>query len=418
MQALPAVGGTVPIDVVMPRLSDQMEEATILRWLRGVGDAVEKGDELVEVETDKATVVYEAEAAGVVSEILAADGAVVQLGAVIARIRARGENEGAPGSAAAPAAAPTASATPSATAAPAAAMTAVAPAESGRPRATPVARRTARELGFALATVQGTGPGGRIVRADVRRAAESAGAAGPAAAPAAGASDRGAATRVPLTATQRTIARRMVESTTTIPHFQLTVEIDMTKAVVLRAELKSLRPDDAPSLNDLVVKAVALALREFPSVNASFDRDAIVQHGRVNVGVAVATDDALLVPTIFDADRKSIFEIGRDARALAERVRSRAVTAAELGGGTFTVSNLGMLGIRRFTAVINPPQLAILAVGEIARVPVFDENGAVVARDRLEVTLSSDHRVIYGADGARFLGRVRELLERPLALAL
>lgn len=395
----------------MPRLSDQMEEATILRWLKSVGDSVVKGEELVEVETDKATVVYEAETAGVLAEVLVDDGAVVPLGAVIARIRVPGESESAAPAAAAPAPVPVVAA--AAPAVPAPAPAAASSAKPGRPRATPVARRTATELGVALDGVAGSGPGGRIVRADVRRTAAQA----PAAAAPAGL-DKGAAETVKLTATQRTIARRMVESKTTIPHFALSAEIDMAAAVALRNDLKELRPGEAPSLNDLVVKAVALALREFPSLNAAYVDGAVVRYSRVNVGVAVATDDALLVPAIFDADRKSLAEIGRESRALAERVRNRTVTAPELSEGTFTVSNLGMHGIRSFTAVINPPQVAILAVGEVTRRPVVAESGAIVARERMDVTLSCDHRVVYGADGARFLARVRELLERPLALTL
>ena len=346
-------------------------------------------------------------AAGILCAVVIGDGGVAALGAVIARIRPVGES--------ATGARPAAPTALSAAAAPASTAPAPGGDKPGRACATPVARRTAAELGVALGTLTGTGPGGRIVSADVRRAATQ----GPAATTSTpGGLDKGFAETVELTAMQRTIARRMIESTTTIPHFALSAEIGMAAAVALRNDLKELWPDAVPSLNHLVVKAVALALREFPLLNASYVDGAVVRYSRINVGVAVATDDALLVPAIFDADQKSLAEIGHESRALAERVRNRTVTALELSGGTFTVSNLGMFGIRNFTAVIDPPQTAILAVGEVSRRPFVQESGEIVAREQMDVTLSSDHRVVYGADGARFLARVRTLLERPLALIL
>ncbi len=228
--------------------------------------------------------------------------------------------------------------------------------------------------------------------------------------------DKGDETRVALTATQRTIARRMVESTTTVPHFALGCEIDMVGASALREDLRAKRAPQLPSLNDLVVRSVALALRSFPSLNGSYEERAVVQYGRINIGVAVAVDDALLVPVIFDADTKSLQEIAVESRLLVERARSRSLEVAELTQGTFTVSNLGMFGIRHFSAVINPPQAGILAVGEVARQPVVNDEGAIVARERMEVTLSCDHRIVAGADGARFLQRLRELLEEPALL--
>jgi pyruvate dehydrogenase E2 component (dihydrolipoamide acetyltransferase) len=219
-----------------------------------------------------------------------------------------------------------------------------------------------------------------------------------------------------LTRTQGLIARRMAESRATIPTFELRTEIDMDACVALRAELKALG-GDVPSYNDMVVKACALALREFPRANGSY-RDARFElYSRVNVGVAVAAADSLVVPTVFDADRKSLREIARDTRALAERVRAGAITPPELSGGTFTVSNLGMYGVTDFTAVINPPQAAILAVGELAPRPVVGAGGALVARNTMNVTLACDHRILYGAAAAEFLARIRALLERPLALA-
>jgi pyruvate dehydrogenase E2 component (dihydrolipoamide acetyltransferase) len=222
--------------------------------------------------------------------------------------------------------------------------------------------------------------------------------------------------RVPLTTTQRTIARRMVASRSEVPEFTLTRELDMTDALALRRQLAD--AGHRISVNDLVVKAAALALREHPLLNASWDGDHVVRHARVNVGVAVAAGDVLLVPVIADADRKSLPEIAAEARALGERARARASTPAELSGGTFTVTNLGMLGVLSFTAVIDAPQAAILAAGAVVRRPVFDEDGAVVGRDLMQVSLSCDHRVVYGAHGAEFLQRLAELLEHPTLLLL
>ena len=221
-----------------------------------------------------------------------------------------------------------------------------------------------------------------------------------------------------LTRIQRTVARRMAESRATVPDIELRSEVDMGEAVALREQLREVA-DPAPSLNDFIVKAAALALREFPRVNGAYRDGALETFSRVNVGIAVAAEDALLVPTIFDADQKSLGEIGREARALAARVRDGSITPAELAGGTFTVSNLGMYGVDSFSAVINPPQAAILAVGALKRRPVVDEqSGELVARPTVVLTLACDHRILYGVDGARFLGRVRELLEKPHALLL
>ncbi len=367
----------------MPRLSDSMEEATILRWLKKPGDTVEQGEPLVEVETDKATVVYEAEQAGVLEEIAVGEGGTAALGQVIALL----------------------------------AVADGARARRPRARATPVARRVAAELGVALEQVAGTGPGGRIVERDVRRAAQDAAApVRPGPAPAAG--GRGEATAVRLTPTQRTIAERMAASRAEIPEFTLEAEIDMEAASALRDDLRELGHQPPPSVNDLIVRAAALTLRELPALNAAWADGQVVRYSRVNVGVAVATDDALLVPTIFDADTKSVLEIAAETRDLIERVRRKAVSLDELGDGTFTVSNLGMFGIRRFHAVVNPPQAAILAVGEVARRPAVAADGTLVARRLVDVTLSCDHRVVYGAEAARFLQQLRFKLERPVSLVV
>lgn len=392
-----AVGNIVEIG--MPRLSDSMEEATVLKWLKRPGDSVTRGEELVEVETDKATVVYEAERTGVLEEIVVDEGETAVLGAVIAKLRVA--EDAAPSPSRAVAAKPAVQQAPAVPAP-------TAPSRAGRVRATPVARRLADELGVALDGVGGTGPGGRIVRADVRGRAPDV-ATRPAA------TGKGAVSEHVHTATQRTIAQRMSESRTQIPGFTVEAEIAMGAARALREDLRAGGLEPLPSYNDFVVRATALALRDFPNLNAAYETGKTLRFGRVNVGVAVAGEDALLVPTVRDADTKTIFEIAAETRALAERVRDRKVTAEDLADGTFTVSNLGMFGVRRFTAVINPPQVAILAVGEVTDRPVVVD-GRLVAGTTMEVALSCDHRVVYGAEAARFLGRLRQLLEHPSLL--
>ena len=456
-------------EIVMPRLSDSMEEGTILKWLKSDGESVSRGEPIAEIETDKATLTFESDAAGVL-EIVVAAGETLPIGELIARLD-DGSGAAAPAtgekpSAAAPAAAqdpeaagpaPAEAATEAAPRAPsgedraaaeppAAAAEAPQPAaperKTGRVKASPLARRIAREHGLDLHLVEGTGPGGRVVRADVEEA-RAAGTATPAAAaplpaepgepkpspasaPAAAApapspkptetgTAKGDITIIELTRIQQVIARRMAESKATVPEFTLRSEIDMEGCVALRTQLKALG-GEVPSYNDMIVKACALALREFPRANGSYKDGKFELHSRVNVGVAVAATDALVVPTIFDADAKSLREIARESRALAEKVRAGTVTPPELSGGTFTVSNLGMFGVTDFTAVINPPQAAILAVGALAPRAVV-RDAELVARNTMGVTLACDHRILYGADAAQFLARIRGLLEQPLALA-
>jgi pyruvate dehydrogenase E2 component (dihydrolipoamide acetyltransferase) len=372
-------------ELTMPKLSDSVADAVIVKWLKSPGEPFRRGDALLEVETDKATVVYEAETDGTLETILVAEGETAAVGAPIAALAG---------------AAPTAPA-------------AAAPVTADRPNATPVARRTAVELGVSLHGVEGTGPGGRIGQEDVVRAAASA--TPPADAPT---SARGDVRVLVPTPTQATIARRMAESAATIPTFTVTADADVSQIVALRLGARAEGGDATPSLNDFVVKAVATALGEFPRFNASWVGDTIECYSRINVGVAVATDDALLVPVVPDADAKSLAEIAAETRRLADAARRRALRPEELQNGTFTVSNLGMFGVRSFTAIVDPPQTAILAVGAVRRAPAEDATGGVVFRDVMTLTLSCDHRVVYGADGARFLSRLRELLERPLVLAL
>jgi len=394
------------VDVKMPRLSDSMEEATILVWLKRPGDRIAKGEPLVEVETDKANIVYEAEVDGVLRELVVDQGGIAALGEVIARIavdRPVGPPAPAPSPSPQPETLPAAVATPVAAARPPTPPT-------GRARATPVARRLASELGVGLEQIEGTGPGGRIVRADVRASAGDGNAVGAPETP------RGAVEEVALSTTQRTIARRMAESRAQVPDFTVETEIDMEAAHRLREQWRADGRDPLPSFNDLIVKAAAVALREFPGLNAAYDDSRALRFSRVNVGVAVATDGGLFVPTIFDADEKSVGEIAGESRRLSEKIRSRSIALEELDGGTFTVSNLGMFGVRRFNAVINRPQAAILAVGEVALRPWVTPDGGITARRLMDVALSCDHRIVYGADGARFLQRFRELLEDPTQL--
>ena len=379
-------------ELTMPKLSDQMADAVIVRWLVSPGDRFERGDGLIEVETDKATVVYEAESDGTLDSILVPEGATAPFGAPIATLANGG---GGPSSEGRP-------------------VPAAADGSAGqRPNATPVARRTAVELGLSLQGIAGTGPGGRITREDVQKAAAEPGAEvhQPAAA------GKGDTRTLELTATQTTIARRMVESATTIPSFTVSADVDMSLITTLRRGAREER-DEAPSVNDFVVKASARALQTFPRFNAAYVDGKVECYSRVNVGIAVATDDALLVPVVLDADRKTLAQIAADTRRLAGAARRRALQPDDLRDGTFTVSNLGMFGVRSFTAIIDPPQVAILAVGGVRRAPVEDAHGAVVFRDLMTVTLTCDHRVVYGADGAQFLSRLRELLERPLELTL
>jgi pyruvate dehydrogenase E2 component (dihydrolipoamide acetyltransferase) len=437
-------------EIVMPRLSDTMEEGTILRWLKHDGEHVARGEELVEIETDKAAMTYESDSEGTLQTV-AREGDTLAVGAPIARVGEASGDTSAPhnGSAAIESTSatqdtPTGQAMPAtAHRPPAAAYTSPPPHSGERVKASPLARRIAHETGVDLGGLTGSGPGGRIVKADVEVAGSTAVAsatsmavgpssvASPPSSPSGSerpsaediASAKGETTTVELSRTQRTIARRMAESKATIPDFTLTADIDMERCVDLRAELKRLSHTDAPTYNDMIVKACALALRDYPRANGSYRDGRFELHARVNVGVAVAagaedpTGGALVVPTVFDADTKALGEIARETRALAERVRDGSVTPPELSGGTFTVSNLGMYGIRSFTAIINPPQAAILAVGTVAPRAIVRKK-KLVARQTMSVTLACDHRILYGADAALFLARIRELLEEPAALTL
>jgi pyruvate dehydrogenase E2 component (dihydrolipoamide acetyltransferase) len=420
-------------DVLMPRLSDSMQEGTILTWLAADGDDIVEGQELVEVETDKATMTQLSEASGVLS-IVVTEGTTIAVGEVIARLQPVGAvGSGTPTGA-------HSTAEPDTAAADIAAERAAEPEPTGAPArrgnghlaangtsvpATPMARRIADVHGVDLGSLSGSGPHGRVVRADVMAAAglveestrkptpppEANGAGG----------NRGQTERVALSRLQQLIARRMAEAKATIPEFQVQTEVEMTAAVGFWTQLKQLagsQDTPAPSLNDLIVKASALCLRRHPRANGSYVDGAFELHERVNVGVAVAAQDALVVPVIHDADLKTLGQIAVTGRRLAESVRAGTITPPELSGATFTVSNLGMYGMTAITPVINPPQAAILGVGAIRTALARNAEGEIVDRQLLTLTLSCDHRILYGADAAQFLAAIRAALESPASLAL
>ncbi len=459
----------------MPRLSDAMEEGTILTWLHQAGEHVDEGAELAEIETDKATVTYESPVAGTL-EIVAAAGTTVAVGAVMARVGAAARRDrpavgldssaaSADGAAAGPdsSAAPAdgAAAGPDRSAAPAegaaadrqpAPVIAGAPAATSGPvtsngavadgappvRATPLARRLADRHEVDLGEVRGSGPRGRISKHDVARFAgiplappgTGEGPASPATSPAAppeppersapasgGESAKGRVTKVEPTRLQQVVARRMSEAKATVPEFQVEAEVAIDPAIDFRAQLKQHVGGEAPSLNDIVVKACALALRAHPRANGAYRDGAFELYGRVNIGVAVAAQDALVVPTVTDADSRSLGSIASETRRLAARVRSGEISPGELSGATFTVSNLGMYGMSAITPVINPPQAAILGVGAARPVPAVID-GELVSRQLMTLRLTCDHRILYGAEAAQFLDAIRGFLERPLALVL
>ena len=420
--------------VMMEALSPTMEEGRLVKWLKNVGDAVKNGETLAEVETDKAIMELVARGDGVLRARLIDEGTTCPVGQVIGVVGAAGEDisaltGGVPAAptaaptAAAPAAAPVAAPVAAPAAAPAATpvATPAAPAHSGPVRSSPLARRLAAERGVAIESIAGSGPGGRVILRDlegVAAAASSAPAAPVAAVPSIGAAPTAAASTVvtiPLSQMRKTIARRLGESIGPIPTFYLTAEIDMTRVGQLREQMASQGDGLKVSVNDIIIKAVAIALVRHPEVNAHWMGDSIRQFHTAHIGMAVATDDGLIVPVIRDAQTKGLGQIGKEARDFAKRARERKLSPEEFSGGTFSVSNLGMFGIDQFTAIINPPEAAILAVGATETKPVW-ENGAFVPRQRMRVTLSCDHRVIDGAVGAKFLQTLRQLLEAPMMM--
>jgi pyruvate dehydrogenase E2 component (dihydrolipoamide acetyltransferase) len=426
--------------VVMPKLSEAMETGKVIKWLKREGDRVQGGDILAEVETDKADVEMEAFGAGVLRKILVPAGAEAAVGSLIAVIAepaddissvvadapppgaagpaASGDRQrpaapgpagnGAPPSGSAPAPGPGPAPRPIAVERP---VPGPAPASgSARIKASPLARKIAGQWGIDLSQISGTGPGGRIVRRDVEGLAA-------ASAPPAEVAQPGAAFEdVRLSPMRAAIARRMPMAKAPVPHFYVSSEVAMDRAWALREELNALSGQPRISVNDLVVRASALALMDHPGINASFQGDAIRVHRQAHIGIAVALDDGLITPVLRDCQAKSLARIAVESRDLAERARARKLRATELSGATFSVSNLGMYDVAEFSAIINPPEGAILAVAAVRRVPVVDAAGALGVGRRLMLTLSCDHRAMDGAMGARFLQDLRKLLEEPLRL--
>ncbi|HKS24534.1 MAG TPA: dihydrolipoamide acetyltransferase family protein [Thermoanaerobaculia bacterium] len=399
-------------EIIMPKMGDAMTEGKVVRWYKKAGDAVKKGEPVLEIETDKVNLDLEAEQDGTVGEISADEGQMVPVGGRLATVLGAGEKAPEPQRRATdkkdsvkhttgeyaeaietkgprkdksvpPSVAP---ASPPAGAA------------TSRRRSSPLARRMAKDLGVDLQNVQGSGPGGRIIAKDIQR--------GPAAQP------QRQDESIPLSAMRRTIAKRLSESIGPIPHFFLTADYDVTNLLSLRGQI-----EEKTSLNDFVVRAVALTLRKHPNVNASWGDEAITQHGEIHVGIAVSTPEGLITPVVRNADQKTVLQIAQEVRVLAEKAKNRKLMPNEYQGSTFTISNLGAWGIEEFTAIINPPNVAILAVGAAeARAVVVERQ--IVVRDRMKVTMSCDHRVVDGAAGAEFLRTLRQYIEQPVRLFL
>jgi pyruvate dehydrogenase E2 component (dihydrolipoamide acetyltransferase) len=423
----------MPITIEMPKLSDTMTEGTLVKWLKNVGDTVESGDVIAEVETDKATMEMQAFDDGTIHKIYVEEGGKAEVGGRLAILLEEGEEPPSGDEEAAPAAKAAEAPKPDTgeKAAPAAAEApAPTPAggEGGRVKASPLAKKVAAEKGVDLSSVSGSGPGGRIVGKDVQAAAETGGAKAPApekpaAAPAAAppAPAAGATELIPLSGMRRVIAERLVESKTTIPHFYLNIEVDAAPMMQLRAEVNAANEAAGQpklTVNDFVLKAAVAALRENPMMNASFTPEGIVKYASVNLAVAVAVDEGLVTPVVRDAQNKSIREIGAAVKDMATRARNKKLTPNEFQGGTITVSSLGAFGVETFDAIVNPPQAAILSIGAIVKKPVVGPNDEIVAGQRMGVGMSIDHRVVDGVVGAKYLAELKRLLENPTLMLL
>ena len=423
-------------EIIMPKMGDAMTEGKVIKWYKKAGEPVKKGEPVLEIETDKVNLDLEAEADGTLGNLEVQEGQMAPVGGVLAKIMGAGEKP-APAAAAAPQErrvtdkkdsfkhstgeygetmemkAPRTDRTQNVVQMPQV-------SEGGRRRSSPLARKMARELGVSLEAVQGSGPQGRIVAADIKNA-QSGG--GQAILPVRQKQPEGQAglpvlqdKKIPLSAMRRTIAKRLAESTGPIPHFYLTADYDVTNLLGIRLQLNDIAGAKI-SVNDFVIRAAALALRHHPNVNASWGDDAITQHGGVHIGVAVATPEGLITPVIRNADQKSVPDIAQEVRTLAEKAKNRKLLPAEYQGSTFTISSLGAWGIEEFTAIINPPNSAILAVGTAEARPVVVER-QIVVRDRMKITMSCDHRVIDGAIGADYLKTLRQYIEQPLRLVV
>ena len=421
----------MPITILMPALSPTMTEGNLARWLKNEGDSVAPGDVIAEIETDKATMEVESVDEGVLGKILVAEGAEeIAVNTPIAVLLEEGEDSSALASfdagAAAPAAAPVApepapAAAPSPAPAPAPAPApqpapAAAPETAGRIFASPLARRMAAQQGIDLATLNGSGPNGRIVKADIEAYAVGAPAATPAAAPVAG---EAPFDLLPVNNIRKVVARRLTESKQQVPHFYLTVDCEIDALLGVRADLNARAKDGEfkLSVNDMIIKAAAVALMQVPSANASWSDDGIKQYKQADISVAVAIDDGLITPIVRNANGKGLRTISEEMRDLATRARDGKLVPEEYQGGTFSISNLGMFGIKDFQAVINPPQGCILAVGAGEQRPVV-KDGALAIATVMSCTLSVDHRVVDGAVGAEFLAALKALIEDPLGLLL
>ncbi|QQE10074.1 2-oxo acid dehydrogenase subunit E2 [Planctomycetota bacterium] len=422
------------IEITMPRLSDTMEEGTLVKWHVSVGDKVASGDHLADVETDKATMELQAFDDGTIAKLALQDGHTVPVGSLIAVLAEDGESvEDAAASAGGSASASAAEAPAAgvAEAVGAAVPAASAPAGGGG-RVSPLARKLAVEHGVDLAAVVGTGPDGRIIKRDILAAAKGGASAAPVAAAPAPVAATPAATiasvaselkaeEVQLNNMRKTIAKRLVESKTTIPHFQVTVAVDMDPILELRKTLNAQLETQGVklSVNDFIVRASALALVQHPVANSSWAGDKIIKHGTVNIGVAVALPEerggGLIVPTLRDVHVKGMRQISAETKTLAKKARETGLTPEEMGDGTFTISNLGMYGVEAFTAIISPPQSAILAVGGAVQKPVV-KDGEIVIGHVMNATISADHRVLDGAVAAEFMNTLKGLLENPAGL--
>lgn len=422
--------------IAMPKLGFDMAEGTLVRWVVGEGEAIEKGQVLAEIETDKATVEVESSAAGIVYRHLVKAGDVVPVGTPIAVIAAPGEKvEDIPSVAGGEEAQPSAAQTeqPAEQPIPASQEAAAVLEDDGRTKASPLARRMAQEYGINLKQIQGSGPGGRVVKRDIEKALQAMPVAAapeiekpvapiaeptrpplPAVVPVAAAEDQ----RVAVDKLRAIIGRRMVESKTQIPHFYLTSEVDMAAVMELRKQFNSQLPEEQKlSVNDFIIKAAALALRQYPNLNASLQENEIIRHAHRNIGVAVALENGLMTIVCKDADYKSLGLISQEVKEMVARARAGKVRPEDIEGSTFSISNLGMFEVEHFVAIINPPEAAILAVGSVKEVPVV-ENGVVKAGLRMKMTLSADHRITDGAEAARFMQALKNYLEKPALILL
>jgi len=432
----------MPTYIEMPKLSDTMTEGTIVKWRKKEGEKVETGDVLAEIETDKATMEMEAFDDGILHQHLAGEGSKVAVGSKIGLLLGKGEAAPAAGAEAkAPAATPKQAPAPASTPAKAEAVAETNPEAAAQPAAaapsreagarvksSPLARKLAQEKGVDLASLQGSGPGGRIVAKDIEHAKTGAAAPAapsvakaPASAPIAAAPAGEGDQRIALSGMRRVIAERLLTSKSTIPHFYLHIEADAAPLMKLRGEINTAAEAAGGAkltVNDFVLKAVIAAAVRVPAVNASFAGDAIIQYGGVHLSVAVAVEEGLVTPVIRDAQTKSLRAISEAVKDLATRARGKKLKPEEYQGGTITVSNLGSYGIESFSAIINPPQALIISVGAIVKKPVVGADDQIVAGQRMSIGLSADHRVVDGAVGAQYLAELRKLIEQPALMLL